>query len=90
MNNRKKRATTKDGAESLFSRAETGQPELKKLLNHLIATWENEVVEFKQAGKDYSTNKIGAYFSALANGSGSEEKEGGKFAYKTSQIRTDQ
>lgn len=67
MNNRKKRATTKDGAESLFSRAETGQPELKKLLNHLIATWENEVVEFKQAGKDYSTDKIGAYFSALAN-----------------------
>ena len=36
-------------------------------LNHLIAAWESEVVEFKQAGKDYDTDKIGEYFSALAN-----------------------
>jgi ATP-dependent DNA helicase RecG len=41
--------------------------ELERLLNGLIATWENEVVEFKQAGKDYPTNDIGKYFSALAN-----------------------
>ena len=41
--------------------------ELSQLLNVLIATWENEVVEFKQAGKDYSTDDIGKYFSALAN-----------------------
>ena len=41
--------------------------ELQSLLNSLISTWENEVVEFKQAGKDYDTNKIGEYFSALAN-----------------------
>jgi ATP-dependent DNA helicase RecG len=37
------------------------------LLNNLICNWENEVVEFKQAWKDYSTDKIGEYFSALAN-----------------------
>lgn len=43
------------------------QPELSQLLNDLIATWENEVVEFKQAGNDYSTDDIGKYFSALAN-----------------------
>lgn len=43
------------------------QPELSQLLNGLIATWENEVVEFKQAGKDFSTDDIGEYFSALAN-----------------------
>lgn len=43
------------------------QPELSQLLNGLIATWENEVVEFKQAGNDYSTDDIGKYFSALAN-----------------------
>lgn len=43
------------------------QPELTQLLDRLIATWENEVVEFKQAGNDYSTNDIGKYFSALAN-----------------------
>lgn len=43
------------------------QEELKTLLESLIVTWENEVTEFKQAGKDYSTDKIGEYFSALAN-----------------------
>ena len=43
------------------------QAELTQLLNGLIATWENEVVEFKQAGNDFSTDDIGKYFSALAN-----------------------
>jgi ATP-dependent DNA helicase RecG len=37
------------------------------LLEHLIHEWESEVVEFKQAGNDYLTDKIGEYFSALAN-----------------------
>lgn len=41
--------------------------ELKATLERLIATWENEVVEFKQAGNDYDTDKIGEYFSALSN-----------------------
>lgn len=40
---------------------------LTQLLDELIATWENEVVEFKQAGNDYDTDKIGEYFSALSN-----------------------
>jgi len=43
------------------------QAELARILDDLIATWENEVVEFKQAGNDYDTNKIGEYFSALSN-----------------------
>lgn len=43
------------------------QAALTALLNELIATWENEVVEFKQAGNDYDTDKIGEYFSALSN-----------------------
>lgn len=43
------------------------QPALNTLLEGLIHTWENEVVEFKQAGNDYDTNKIGEYFSALSN-----------------------
>lgn len=43
------------------------QAALRALLDELIATWENEVVEFKQAGNDYDTDKIGEYFSALAN-----------------------
>lgn len=41
--------------------------ELKAVLESLIVTWENEVVEFKQAGNDYDTDKIGEYFSALSN-----------------------
>ena len=40
---------------------------LQELLASLISTWENEVIEFKQAGKNYPTEKIGEYFSALAN-----------------------
>lgn len=40
---------------------------LSALLAGLIATWENEVVEFKQAGDGFSTDEIGRYFSALAN-----------------------
>jgi ATP-dependent DNA helicase RecG len=41
--------------------------DLNTLLDQLIARWESEVVEFKQASKDYSTSDIGEYFSALAN-----------------------
>ncbi|PTQ90486.1 RNA-binding domain-containing protein [Agitococcus lubricus] len=41
--------------------------ELTSLLEQLIATGENEVVEFKQADNNYSTDKIGEYFSALSN-----------------------
>ncbi len=40
---------------------------LNTLLSELIARWENEVVEFKNAGDSYSTSDIGKYFSALAN-----------------------
>ena len=36
-------------------------------LTELIATWENEVVEFKEVSSDYDTDKIGRYFSAMAN-----------------------
>lgn len=41
--------------------------QLSQRLTELIATWENEVVEFKQAGDGFSTDDIGKYFSALAN-----------------------
>ena len=41
--------------------------QLQKLLDSLIANWESEVIEFKQATNNYSTDKIGKYFSALAN-----------------------
>ncbi len=41
--------------------------QLQTLLDFLVASWESEVIEFKQATNDYPTNKIGQYFSALAN-----------------------
>lgn len=41
--------------------------EMNALLEQLIHDWENEVVEFKQAGSDFKTDSIGKYFSALAN-----------------------
>lgn len=43
------------------------QSELRTLLGQLVAAWESEVVEFKQAGNDYDTDRIGEYFSALCN-----------------------
>jgi ATP-dependent DNA helicase RecG len=52
-------------------------PDLSQLLYSLIATWENEVVEFKQAGNDYSTDDIGKYFSALANEANLRGADGG-------------
>lgn len=33
------------------------QVELQTLLDKLISTWENEVIEFKQVGHDYDTGK---------------------------------
>lgn len=41
--------------------------ELVDILDHLLAGWENEVVEFKAADNRYPTEKIGKYFSALSN-----------------------
>lgn len=45
----------------------TAKLPLEALLHSLIEQWESEVVEFKRAGNDYSTDKIGEYFSALSN-----------------------
>lgn len=53
------------------------QPDLSQRLDSLVATWENEVVEFKQAGDNYSTDDIGKYFSALANEANLRGSDGG-------------
>ncbi|MDR0960239.1 MAG: putative DNA binding domain-containing protein [Propionibacteriaceae bacterium] len=55
----------------------TNTRDLKELLDKLIATWENEVVEFKGVGDTYSTDKIGRYFSALANEANLSNAAGG-------------
>ena len=38
-----------------------------QLIEKLIANWEDETVEFKEAGKDFKTDEIGKYVSALSN-----------------------
>ena len=43
------------------------EQELTTLLERLIGNWENEVVEFKSGNKNFSTDEIGRYFSALSN-----------------------
>jgi len=41
--------------------------QLQRQLDALIADWEGECVEFKDANDNYPTSDIGKYFSALAN-----------------------
>lgn len=41
--------------------------QLQQQLATLIETWENEVIEFKEADDNFKTDEIGKYFSALAN-----------------------
>lgn len=43
------------------------EDELQNLLDGLITSWESEVVEFKAASKQFDLDKLGKYFSALAN-----------------------
>lgn len=43
------------------------ESDMLSILYDLINNWENEVVEFKRAGKDYDKDKIGKYFSAISN-----------------------
>jgi len=48
---------------------------LKNTLSILIQTWENEVIEFKEANDNFSTSDIGKYFSALSNEANLKDKE---------------
>ena len=43
------------------------QSALADLLNRLIASWEGEVAEFKEAKSTFSSSDLGKYVSALAN-----------------------
>ena len=41
--------------------------QLKEKIVQMLVTFENEVVEFKEARSNYHFNDIGKYFSALSN-----------------------
>ncbi|QUJ76963.1 putative DNA binding domain-containing protein [Sulfitobacter albidus] len=57
---------------------------LRQKLTDLIATWENEVVEFKEVSNDFDTDKIGRYFSALANETNLRDAEAGWLVFGVS------
>lgn len=45
----------------------TKENEMMQVLFSLIENWEEEIIEFKEAGKNYKQNEIGQYFSAISN-----------------------
>ena len=51
------------------------QETLRELLSALIADWEHELVEFKEASNDYKPSEIAKYFSALSNEANLRGKE---------------
>jgi len=50
---------------------------LAELLTGLLNSWESEIVEFKLASKDFDQDKLGRYFSALANEANLRNQERG-------------
>lgn len=51
----------------LMTGARMTQPQLLELLAGLLAGGEHQVVEFKEAKRQYDEDKLGRYFTALAN-----------------------
>ncbi len=51
--------------------------DLDGLLSRLLAEWESECVEFKDANDNFSTSEIGKYFSALSNEANLRERDAG-------------
>lgn len=45
----------------------SSSPRPKALLEGLLAAWEDEALECKQAEKSFDTDKLGKYFSPLSN-----------------------
>jgi ATP-dependent DNA helicase RecG len=50
---------------------------LEQILASLLAEWEGECVEFKDANDNFSTSDIGKYFSALSNEANLRSREAG-------------
>jgi ATP-dependent DNA helicase RecG len=55
------------------------QAEYYELLHVLMERWEYEIVEFKEAKGQYSTDKIGQYFSAISNEANLKHQQYGWF-----------
>lgn len=55
------------------------QAEYYELLHVLMERWEYEIVEFKEAKGQYSTDRIGQYFSAISNEANLKHQQYGWF-----------
>lgn len=51
--------------------------ELKAILYQLIKSFEDEIVEFKEAKRDFHFEDIGKYFSAISNEANLKQKQYG-------------
>lgn len=58
--------------------------ELTEFLDPLLAGWENEVVESKEAARQFSTDKTSAYISALSNEANPRELASGWLVFGVS------
>ncbi len=59
--------------------------EYYEILENLIARWEYEIVEFKEAKSNYDTNKIGKYFSAISNEANLRQQQYGWLVFGVSE-----
>lgn len=63
--------------ELYFPDEEADQKALAETLATLIKSCENELVEFKEAKKNFDTHKLGQYFSAISNEANLKNKQYG-------------
>lgn len=59
--------------------------EYYEILENLMARWENEIVEFKEAKSNYDTDKIGRYFSAISNEANLRQQQYGWLVFGVSE-----
>ena len=51
--------------------------DIERILNDLLLSYEDEIVEFKEAKQNYDFKKLGKYFSAISNEANLKGKEFG-------------
>lgn len=61
--------------------------EYYEILQMLMERWEHEIVEFKEARGQYSTDKVGQYFSAVSNEANLKQQQYGWFVLGVSETK---
>ena len=60
--------------------------DIRKLLRHLCSQCENEVIEFKEAKRNFDSANLRKYFSALSNEANLRGLEFGKRKFRTTEV----